>query len=151
MEYEISMCEFKNFSQLDIPILFSKLSKNFNKKFGNYLNLFNMSKLHAFYLVCLFKNQQGLTLNQLNEMTGCDKSNTSRVISDMQEKDIVRKSSDSDKKYGVCLTEKGINIASKFVEAIEIDIKKTLSILTLEEINIFKNIIEKLLYNELKG
>ena len=140
------MCCLDKLDELNMPILFSKISKNFNKKFGDYLKTYGLSKIQAFYLVCLYKNDQGLTLNQLNDMTGCDKANTSRAISDMEVKGIVdRNNKDIEKKYGVYLTDKGKEITSEFVQAIKLDIKESLTVLTSEEVNVLQNIIKKLL------
>ncbi|MGN0961659.1 MAG: MarR family winged helix-turn-helix transcriptional regulator [Christensenellales bacterium] len=137
------------FNDLEFPILFSKISKCFNKKFGDYLIPYGLSKLHAFYLLCLYKHKKGLTLNQLNIMTGCDKANTSRAITDMEEKGIIIKiNKENEKKYKVMLTEKGQNIGKEFVQSIKNHIKQTFSILSKNEIEVLKNVITKLIKEE---
>ena len=131
--------------ELGFPILFSKLSKSFNKRFGDYLIPFGLSKLHAYYLMCLYKNKNGLTLNQLNIMTGCDKANTSRAINDMADKGIVERSGqECEKKYRVVLTKKGFDIGKDFMHSIKDSIKNTFSVLTEKELEFFQNIVKKL-------
>ena len=131
--------------ELEFPILFNKLTKNFNKKLGDFLVPYGLSKLHSFYMVCLYMHKKGLTLNQLNFMTGCDKANTSRAISDMEDKGIVvRSSGDNEKKYKVMLTDKGINIGKDFVKSVKESIKRAFSSLTDKEVSVFHNVIFKL-------
>lgn len=138
------MCESSKLEEFGFPILFSKISKSFNKKFGDFLIPYGLSKLHAFYLMCLYKNKKGLTLNQLNIMTGCDKANTSRAISDMEEKDMVVRSSLGEKKYKVILTDKGLDVGKVFMQSIKDSIKKTFAMLTEKELCFFQSIILKL-------
>lgn len=135
--------------ELDFPIMFNKITRNFNKKLGDFLMPYGLSKLHSLYLVCLYRHKKGLTLNQLNFLTGFDKANTSRAISDLEEKEITyRILGAGEKKYKVSLTEKGFSICKDFVKSIKESIKKTFASLTEKEMNFFQSIIFKLMNEE---
>lgn len=139
----------ENFNELEVPILFNRMNKNFNKGLGDFLVSYGLSKLHSFYMVCLYIYKKGLTLNQLNFLTGFDKANTSRAISDMEEKGIVdRVSNNTNRKYKVVLTEKGFNIGKDFIKTVKENIKKTFSVLTESEMSTFRFLVSKLLKGE---
>lgn len=125
--------------------MFNKIAKSFNKKFGDLLVPYGLSKLHSFYILCLHTHKNGLTLNQLNFLTGCDKANTSRAIADLEDKGIVMKSSMSnEKKYKVFLTEQGFQVAKEFVKEIKESIKKYFASLTEKEFAFLQNVLLKL-------
>lgn len=132
--------------ELEFPLVINRIAKTFNKRLGDFLVPYGLSKLHSLYLACLFRHRKGLTLNELNFLTGNDKANTSRAISDMEEKGfVIRSSYDNTKKYKVCLTEKGIDVGVAFVKTIKDSVKRMLAKLTEKETDFFKSIIFKLL------
>ncbi len=135
---------------IDLPILFSKMSKDFNKDYGEFLKPYGLGKLHAFYLLCLHKRPQGMKLKDLSEIVGCDKANTSRALADMQERGIVCKDTDSnlEKKYMVMLTDNGLKIAEEFATIVKGNVEKVLSRLTKNEIETLFSIVKKLIYEE---
>ena len=99
-----------------LPIFIAKLFKNFQKTYDEILKPYGLSKFHAFYLICLSKYSNGLKLNELNDIIGCDKANTSRAITDLGNKGIIFRDvgSINEKKFVVKLTEKGFDIARSF-------------------------------------
>lgn len=134
---------------IDLPILFSKMSKDFNRDYGEFLKPYGLSKIHSFYLLCLHKRPDGIKLKELSEIVGCDKANTSRAIADLQDKGIVCKDTDNDieKKYMVMLTSDGREIANKFAELVKVNVTNVLSRLSKNEIDTLKSIINKLILN----
>ena len=100
------------------PLIFNKLIKNCNRQYDLFLKPYGLSKHHAFYLTCLHKFKEGLTMNNFNSIIGCDKANTSRAIADLLEKDLICKDKefDNEKKYLVKLTPKGCELANSFVD-----------------------------------
>ena len=134
---------------IDLPILFSKMSKDFNRDYGEFLKPYGLSKIHSFYLLCLHKRPDGIKLKELSEIVGCDKANTSRAIADLQDKGIVCKDTDNDieKKYMVMLTSEGREVANKFAELVRVNVTNVLSRLSKNEIDTLKSIINKLILN----
>ena len=139
--------EQEEFLEIDLPILFSKMSKDFNKDYVDFLKPYGLGKLHAFYLICLYKCPNGIKLKDLNELIGCDKSNTSRALADLQDKGIVCKDTDSDieKKYMVMLTDDGREIAKAFANLVKKNVNVILSRLTQNEVETLFNIVKKLI------
>ena len=91
----------ENIENCVIPILFNKTNKEFTKAYDELLKPYGLTKFHGFYLICLYKNPQGLKLNDINHIIGCDKANTSRAIADLENKGFISKSTDNtnEKKY----------------------------------------------------
>lgn len=141
------MNSIKYNEDIDLPILFTKLTKNFNKDYGEFLRPYGLGKLHAFYLLCLYKSSTGLKLKDFNDILGCDKSNTSRAIADMQERDIICTNATdlAEKKYLVSLTEKGKVIAEKLSDLVKDTIYRKFEKITKDELDIFVNVVKKLL------
>lgn len=132
-------------TDLEFPLVINRITKNFNKKLGEFLLPYGLSKLHSLYLACLFRHRKGLTLNQLNILTGNDKANTSRAIADMEEKGFVTRSSyDNTKKYKVYLTDKGIDVGVAFVKQIKESVKRIFGKLSQKEADFFKDIVFRL-------
>ena len=107
----------EKFENCVIPILFNKTNKELTKAYDDLLRPYGLSKFHGFYLICLHKNPQGLKLNDINHIIGCDKANTSRAITDLEKKGFIIKVYDNcnEKKYVVRLSEQGLEIADKFI------------------------------------
>ena len=115
----VGMDLLEKFEEDIFPIMLCKMHKNMQKQYDEILKPYGLSKFHSFYLLCLLKFKKGLKLNDLNEIIGCDKANTSRAIADLEDKDIICKDipEDKEKKYFVKLTEYGKKIAQKFYES----------------------------------
>ncbi len=136
----------EKFENCVIPILFNKANKELTKVYDEFLKPYSLSKFHGFYLICLQKNPQGLKLNDINHIIGCDKANTSRAISDLENKGFITKSSDTcnEKKYIVKLSEQGEEIAGKFIGYIRKVSNSMLDKLTEEEQSQFVYLIQKM-------
>ena len=84
-------------------------------------------------------------MKELTEQTGTDKSNTTRIISELREKGIVaddRKSKNS-KKYNVFLTDEGRKLVIKSKHEFESSIDSLFSNLSQEELDILIEIMRK--------
>lgn len=136
----------EKFENCVIPILFNKTNKELTKVYDELLKPYGLSKFHGFYLICLQKNPQGLKLNDINHIIGCDKANTSRAITDLENKGFIIKVFDNcnEKKYMVKLSEQGSDIAGKFVENIRKVSNSMLDKLTEEEQSQFVYLIQKM-------
>ena len=131
--------------QYDMPLLLNKINKNFCKECDSCLKEIGLSKLHAFYLLCLFHNMQGVKLTKLSELVGCDKANTSRVINDLENKNIViRENENQIKKYVIKLTDYGKSICEEFAGKIRERFRKMFECLTNEETKQFFGLLEKM-------
>ncbi|MBE5736420.1 MAG: MarR family transcriptional regulator [Clostridiales bacterium] len=132
--------------ETEMPILLSKICKNFNRDYGDFLKPYNLSKLHAFYLIILLKNPQGIKLKQITDELGCDKANTSRAVTELIERGIISKTSNNDKerKYDIKLTEQGYAVACDFAKLVSNNTSQVLSVLNQEELVSLRNIISKL-------
>lgn len=144
------MNNIDNFENEVFPILFNKINKNINKQYDKFLKPYALSKLHAFYLICLRKFDKGLKLNDLNSLIGCDKANTSRAITDLEEKGVVTRDTtfDNERKYFVKLTEYGNKIASYFINESKKKLNSMLSNLDEKEQEQLFYLINKLLKGE---
>lgn len=133
--------------EVELPILFTKLSKMFNKGYSDFLKPYDLSKLHAFYLLCLLKHPEGMKIKQICDELDCDKANTSRALIDLEKRGVVTKSShkDGEKKYDIKLTDYGVDIACKFQRYVEECVELSLRALTQDDINQLLIIIKKLI------
>jgi len=140
------MKEINDFENCILPLLFNKANKNFNKQYDECLKPYGLSKFHAFYLIVLVKNKEGLTMNEINNFIGCDKANTSRAINDLQEKEIIFRDFGhyNEKKFLVKLTEKGYRIACHLLQTSKVSIESELSKLTQNEMNELFRLIKKI-------
>jgi len=137
----------EDFENNVLPILIAKLFKNFQKTYDEILKPFGLSKFHAFYLMCLSKYSNGLKLNELNDIIGCDKANTSRAITDLENKGIILREigSFNEKKFNVKLTDKGFYIAKNFCVKSKTYSDNLISNLTNNEQEEFFRLISKMI------
>ena len=128
-----------------LPIMVSQMDKDFTRNCERVLRPQGLSKLHAFYLFCLYANLDGMKLNDITKFIGCDKANTSRALNDLEQKGIIEKviNNDIKKKYLVKLTEMGLDICHDFICKIREQINSTFSVLTDEEYLTFVNLLKK--------
>lgn len=131
--------------QYNMPLLLNKINKNFCKECDNCLKERGLSKLHAFYLLCLYHNIEGIKLTELNDLVGCDKANTSRVVNDLENKNIVmRENTKQIKKYIIKLTDYGKSICEEFANKVRERFRKMFDCLTIDETKQFLGLLEKM-------
>jgi DNA-binding MarR family transcriptional regulator len=69
----------------------SEISRYWHKLAAEELSKYGLKGSHATYLTAMYKYPEGLTVPQLCEVCGRDKSDASRMISILEEKGIVKK------------------------------------------------------------
>ncbi len=134
------MPEWKMF----LPSYVHAISKDITQRSAEILNQYNLKACYLPYLVTLFQKGKA-TMKELTEQTGTDKSNTTRIISELREKGIVaddRKSKNS-KKYNVFLTDEGRKLVIKSKHEFESSIDSLFSNLSQEELDILIEIMRK--------
>ena len=69
----------------------SEISRYWHKLAAEELSKYGLKGSHATYLTVMYKYPEGLTVPQLCEVCGRDKSDASRMISILEEKGLVKK------------------------------------------------------------
>lgn len=69
----------------------SEISRYWHKLAAEELSKYGLKGSHATYLTAMYKYPEGLTVPQLCEVCGRDKSDASRMISILEEKGLVKK------------------------------------------------------------
>ena len=136
----------KDYELLDsvFPIRVNKVCKNFCKDYDQLLKPFGLSKLHAFYLMILFENNdQGYKLNDFNNILGCDKANTSRAIATLIEKRFIYKCKCTEKNFVVKLTQEGLELCKSFVTSVKDANYMLLNVLTNDEVSELYRLLNK--------
>lgn len=137
---EEMMPEWKMF----LPSYVHAISRDITQRSAEILKKYGLKACYLPYLVTLFQKGSA-TMKELTEQTGTDKSNTTRMISELREKGIVaddRRSRNS-KKYNVFLTEKGKELALESKHEFESSIDSLFSDLSPEELNTLIEIMKK--------
>jgi len=116
--------------------------KKLSKKEDEMLAPFSLTHSHARYIENVFRFKS-VTMADLTELSGTDKANTTRVIKDLLNQDIVAKSG-GERKFFITLTEKGLSIAEHFKTQKETFMKQVFKDFSKEEIEILKTLLEKL-------
>lgn len=92
-----------------------EISKYWHKLASDALAEYGLKSAHAMYLTTIFKHPEGITIPQLCEECGKDKSDASRMISILEKKGYVKKQEVNGSRYRgiLVLTEEGTAIARK--------------------------------------
>ena len=69
----------------------SEISYNWHKLSADEMKKYGLKSTHSVYLLTLFKYPEGLTAPQLCELCGKDKSDVSRMMAILEEKEFVKK------------------------------------------------------------
>lgn len=116
MEKDLYVNENDELELALLPVFLNKIIKKLHKVSDKILKQYNLSRFHYIYLLCLFKNSEGLKLTELTDLSGFDRANTTRVINDLENKGLIVRDKQTDKKYKVKLTEKGFAITNSLYE-----------------------------------
>lgn len=116
MNKDLYVNEDKELELVLFPVFLNKILKKLQKVSDNILKQYNLSKFHYTYLLCLYKKTEGLKLTELTELSGFDRANTTRVVNDLEIKGLVERDKQSERKYNVKLTEKGLEITNTLYE-----------------------------------
>lgn len=93
-----------------LVIASGKIKKYVQKSVNDLLKPYAISSVHAPYLLLLLNHQQ-LTRKSFNEILNVDKANTTRVIKDLEQNEMITYDKNIRNSY-ISLTDKGIEIAS---------------------------------------
>ena len=108
-----------------------EISKYWHKLASDALGEYGLKSAHAMYLTTIYKHPEGITIPQLCEECGKDKSDASRMISILEKKGYVEKQEVNRSRYRgiLVLTEEGTaiarqvtDLASRMVEAASKDL-----------------------------
>jgi len=127
----------------------NKIQQVFNEE----LKLYGVKSSYIIYLMLLRRTEMGLTMTELSKMSYVDKSLTTRVIKELEEKEYIYRDTENitSRKYNIRLTEKGRKLANSIYAIMEKNRNQILKKFTEEEQNkIFEvlNLIVSKLKNE---
>lgn len=95
-----------------IPVIVSKFKKVMNKCQSEILSNAGLKGAHTLYLICLYKNPQGMTQKELTAQLEVDKANTTRAIRELIEKKCVCRARESaQRNVKLTLTKQGETVA----------------------------------------
>lgn len=91
----------------------SKIHKCWHKLAAEEMEKCGLKGPHAFYLVTLYRYEDGLTATQLSDICGKDKSDVSRTVASMEQYGLIVKEGSSNNNYRakIKLTEYGRTLA----------------------------------------
>ena len=92
-----------------------EISKHWHKIASEELAAYGLKSPHAIYLTVIWKHQEGITIPQLCEECGKDKSDASRMVSILEKKGFVTKQEVNGSRYRglLVLTEEGKAVAGR--------------------------------------
>ena len=128
-----------------LKIYLRKAQKYVQKKINEELNKYDISSVHATYITLLYEHD-GLMPMEMSLLIDVDKANTTRVLNDLLEKNLVYKTDDI-RKYKVYLTDKGKEIALVINQTMKELREKSLKNISDEEIIAFQSVFLKILEN----
>jgi DNA-binding MarR family transcriptional regulator len=145
--------QVKKMDQFDFdyfPVLFSKVKKYIQKRNMELLAPHGLSSLHAMYLMSLFKHPEGMTRNDLNDILGVNKANTSRAVNDLIDKGYATLE-DCPRNAKIIISDKGMELAKLIKNNTRSMREKFLGVLTDEEKQVIRNVLRKMLEVNLEG
>jgi DNA-binding MarR family transcriptional regulator len=129
-----------------LPVLFSKVKKYIQKRNMDLLAPHGLSSLHAMYIMSLFKHQEGMTRNELNDILGVNKANTSRAVNDLVGKGYATlEDCPLRRNAKIIISEKGMELAELIRNNTRSMREKFFSVLIDEEKHLIRTIILKML------
>ncbi len=127
-----------------LPVLFHRLQKKMMDEHEGIMTSYDLTKRHIPFLMILGRNKEGLTQQEISEMIKMDKAHTSRTLRDLEQRGYVKKLGDSTYKNKYIVTKKAEDARDAIKENNQLMLKKVLSVLTDEELDVFENIVKKL-------
>jgi len=132
----------KAYNDLDLNKTISGVIKKLCKKEDEMLAPFGLTHFHARYIENVYRFNS-ITMADLTELSGTDKANTTRVVKDLLNQEIVDKTG-GERKFCLTLTQKGKEIAENFKQAKEKFMKRVFKDFNKQEIENLKTLLEKL-------
>jgi len=134
-------CKFVE-EDLDIGLIISNVMKKLKKEEDVILSKYGLTHFHSRYVVAI-NNHNLITMNELTEAIGVDKANTTRVVKDLLNSEVVEKSGGV-RKFGLSLTNKGKQIAEEFKLKVTNFLKKVFKDFSELEVHNLKTLLEKM-------
>lgn len=132
----------------EIPtLMIVKIYKKSIKKQQYLLTKYNLTEQQMLYLTIIYKSKDGIRLTDLVELLEIDKSNITRTIKQLEDKDYVIRdvAKLGERKFKVYLSQKGQEIALALLKK-QNEIKQKLSKdFTSEEMAVIMRVIDKIL------
>ena len=129
---------------MDVGLTISRVMKKIKKQEDSIMSVYGLTHFHSRYVMAI-SNHKSVTMNNLTEICGVDKANTTRVVKDLLKEDVVEKSG-GQRKFCLSLTEKGKEIAENFKLKVTNFMKKVFKDFSESEIHTLKLLLEKLFY-----
>lgn len=117
----------------------SEISRYWHKLTAEELTKYGLKGPHAVYLTAMLKHPEGITVSQLCEVCGKDKSDASRMLSILEKKGLVTKQVSGSSLYGgkLLLTPEGTRAANEISERVRRAVETAGKDMTETERNIF--------------
>lgn len=112
---------------------FSIINKELSFFYKNQMNFLNITKTESIYIRVIYENQ-GVTQYEIAKIMEVTKNLVIKHISNLEEKNIIRKENIGDYKKGIFLTKQGLSIVEGFAENLEFLGDVMFQNLTTEEI-----------------
>lgn len=127
----------------------SEVSYHWHKLSADEMKKYGLKSTHSVYILTLLKYQDGLTASQLCELCGKDKSDVSRMMAILEQKNFVKKEGIYQNLYkGIFkLTEEGIAVAESVRRKAALAVDYAGKDMTEEERTIFYNAFESIADN----
>lgn len=126
-----------------------EISKYWHKIASDALAVYGLKSSHALYLTTIYKHTDGITMPQLCEECGKDKSDASRMVSILEKKGFVKKQEVNGSRYrGVLvLTDEGKAIAQQVSDLAAHIVEATSKDLTEEMRNSLYKSLDSIIVN----
>ncbi len=133
----------KEQTSLDFRTTVLSIMKHLRKKEDELLLQYGLTHFHAMYIRNLFIHGQ-LTMSELTRIIGVDKANTTRVVHDLIDREIVAKL-DGERKFKLELTALGRQVAHDFKANLDKFMEKVYIDFSPEEKEQMQNLMNKLM------
>jgi DNA-binding MarR family transcriptional regulator len=132
-----------------LPMLFGMLHKKMMEQHHEVLTKHGLNKTHIPYIMFLSKHKEGLTQKEMSEKLFLDKGHTSRALKELVDCGIIRKDQEKTYKNKYYLEVKGIAIIKEIKAASDVVKEKIEGLLTDGEIQVLRNLIQKIMQLDL--
>lgn len=138
-------------------IYLRQLQNKIQKDFNEELKKFHLTSTYIGILILLFHHKEGYSMSELSRLTSVDNALMTRNIKELEKVNYIYRNRENDfqRKYHICLTEEGRNVAKDLEQLLEKRQKDFLKLFTSEEQEIldkaFHIVISKFTNNLEKG
>jgi len=125
-------------------IYLRKFQNKIQKEFNNDLKSLGITSTHVGIIMILSKKSEGYSMSELSRLISVDNALMTRNIKELEKiKYIYRnRKNESQRKYHICLTEEGKNIAKTLTDIQKKKEQQFLKCFTIEEQNLLKQAAE---------